>query len=1052
MRLPRLPQDHLGLEESSYFAMRRWRLVLVASVGLLMVAWMSWLKIPRLEDPKVDVAEAAVTLVYPGASPEDVESQVLKPVEEVLYGLEDIDWIEGSATPNVAFFHLKFDDRANMDVMVEKIRGKVQAKKKDLPAEVKDPEVIRYSTSLTPQMVVVLEGHRSLDVLTDGAKRIKDNLATVSGVAGVDLIGDRKPAVRVRLDPLKLQQHRLTPEQVVRQLQLANVRIPGGELEVGGLTTLLQVNQAFKDAGDVMKVPVGASTDGRGGTRTLALADVADVRDEMLRQKSRFTYRGAPGVALAVKFRSGENAVSVGQAVRDRLKAIEATFPPGTSVQIAHDQPKWISKSIRTFLESLGEGIVLVMAIITLGMGWRAALVVSGVLPLAAGGAIFGLYAGGFALEQVSIAGLTVALGLLVDDAVVVTESIQVMRDKGLSSVRAAVLGTARVFWANNGTTAVAVASFIPLFFMGGSTGLFIKGLPTAVILALVTSLVVAQLVTPWISTFFLPKLGDAPDIADDAPFARGNDSADLAHGEHNPAIRWMKAFYLRIIPWVMANPLKVIGAAVLMLAGSLMLLPRIGFEFFPKAQKPVFFVLLELPKGSRLETTSAKATEALALIHQDAGVEDTSAVVGGGYPQIFGGRISRRASGELADILVRLKPGETSEEAAPRIRARLKDLTGVNVVVEELWHGPPVAHPIIIRVYGDDYPRLRAHAEAVKAQLRSHQGVINLNDSLTESIPLTKVQLDGDRALRSGLTPGQVGGTLRWLHGEDKATEFRRGEDQVQVVLDPVPAPERSLAAVEDTPVASAKGTLVPLREAGQVGLAHGYAELKRRNTRRVVEITADVDGGVLPNDVIAKVDPWLRARAWEPGYGFAYAGAQEETAKSFRNLGMAAIGAVVIIFLLLVLMFDSLTLASVVMAAVPFALIGAVTGLAVTGNAFGFMAFLGLIALIGVYVNHKIYFIDRMHELMLRGEDLITAVTHAGTDRLRPVVLTALTAVLGLVPLTLGGGKLWGAFGWVNIFGLVASIPLSLVLLPAIVAFVYRLQGRGLDTHEEV
>jgi multidrug efflux pump subunit AcrB len=1042
---PQLPQDRIGFEELSYGAIRRWRMVLVGALGLLLVAWMAWLKIPRLEDPKVETAEAGVTLIYPGASPEDVESQVLKPVEEVLYGLDDIEWIESSATPNVAFFHLKFDDATNMDVMVEKIRGKVQAKKKDLPAEVKDPEVIRYATSRTPQMMVALVGNRSLEVLTDGAKRMKDNLNTVPGVAGIDLVGDSKPAVRVRLDPLKLKQHRLTPEQVVRQLQLANVRIPGGELEVGNLSTLLQVNQEFKGAADVMKMPVGASADGKGGSRTIALGDVADVRDAYLQQKVRYIVKGQPAVALAVKFRSGENAVAVGEAVRKKLHEIEGSFPHGTTLQIAHDQPKWISKSISDFLESLAEGIVLVMGIITLGMGWRSAVVVSGVLPLAAGGAIFGLYAGGFALEQVSIAGLIVALGLLVDDAVVVTESISVMRDKGLSSLRAAVLGTARVFWANNGTTAVAIASFLPLFFMGGSTGLFIKGLPTAVILALATSLVVAQLFTPWASTVLLPKPKEVPDLPDDAPFAREDDSADPEHGERNAAIKWMKDWYRRNIPWVMANPLKVVVTAVALLVASLMLLPKIGFEFFPKAEKPAFFVLLELPKGTRLETTAAKATQALELLHQDPAVEDTSATVGSGYPQIFLGRLARRQGSDIADILVRLKKGEDSGVVAPRVRQKLQSIPGINVVTEELWHGPPVAHPILIRVFGDDYTKLRAYAEEVKAQLRALEGTVNVSDSLTESVPLTKVALDSDRALRTGLTPGQVGGTLRWLHGEDKATEFRRGEDQVQVVLDPVPAPDRPLAAVEETPVQSARGSLVPLREAGRVDLGYGYAELKRRNTRRVVEITSDVEGGVLPNDLIAKIDPWLRAKKWDTGYGFAYAGAQEETAKSFRNLGIAAMGAVVIIFLLLVLMFDSITLATVVMSAVPFVMIGAVTGLALTGNPFGFMAFLGLIALIGVYVNHKIYFVDRMRELMLRGEDLLSAVTHAGTDRLRPVVLTALTAVLGLVPLTLGGGRLWGAFGWVNIFGLMASIPLSLILLPALVALAFRFERRS-------
>jgi multidrug efflux pump subunit AcrB len=1030
-------KDPLGFIDVSHGAIRRWRLVLVGAVGLLLLAWMAWAKIPRLEDPKVDPFEAGVTMVYPGASPEDMEAQVVKVVEEELYGMESVEWVESTAYPNAAYFHVKFEDGTNMDVAAEKIRGKVAGRKKDLPAEVKDAEVVKYSTILTPQMVVAVAGNRSDAVLTEAAKRLKDNLATVSGVSGIDLRGELKQAIRVRLDPVKLARHRLAADQVVAQLRAANVRIPGGELKVGPLLTLLQVNQEFTDAASVRAVPVGASGDGRGSAQVVTLGDVAEVRDEGLTPRQRFVVNGLPAVGLSLRFRGGENAVEVGNQVRAKIRAIEGAFPEGTTVEIVHDQPRWIAKSISNFIESLSEGIALVMLIITLGMGWRAALVVSGVLPLAAGGAIFGLYALGFSLEQVSIAGLIVALGLLVDDAVVVTESIQIMRDKGISPLRAAVFGTARVFWANNGTTAVACAAFVPLFFMGGSTGLFIKGLPTAVMLALVFSLLVAQFFTPWVATFFLKPSAPVVAVPDEAPFDRARDSGG-EHEESNPALRWMKGLYARHIAWVIAHPVRVLGVFAALLVGALVMLPRVGFQFFPQAEKPALFVSLQLPKGTRDELTAEKTREALGLIRQDPDVRTTSATVGSGYPAIFGSRIYHRESKDYADLYLQLREGSTSAVVAERLRGRLAGVQGVRLAVEELWYGPPLAHPIVIRVIGDDYGRLRAYAEEVKAQIRSHPGALNVQDSLTESIPLAKVAVDGGVAMRVGLTPGQVGGTLRWLHGEDRITEFRRGNEQVQVVLDPVTAPGDPIGAVEETPIPNALGGTVPLRQVGAVTLDRGFAELKRRNTRRVVEITADVDSRTLPSEVVAKVRPWLDAKPWEPGYRWSFAGAQEETEKSFKNLGIAAIGAILIIFLLLVLMFDSLTLSVVVMAAVPFALIGAVFGLAVTGTPFGFMSFLGLIALIGVYVNHKIYFVERMQALIARGEPLPTAILHAGQDRLRPVVLTALTAILGLLPLTLTSGKLWAGFGWVNIFGLLASIPLSLILLPALIVLV--------------
>jgi multidrug efflux pump len=1038
-----LPRDVLGFRDLSLAAIRRWRLVLVGSLGLLALGALAWTFIPRLEEPRLDVPGASVTFIYPGASPEDVELQVIKPVEEALFELADVEWVEARALPSVASFSVRFSEDANVDVLVEKLRGQVAGKKSDLPAEVKDPVVTQWSTDRVPQMVVAVTGNAADRMLGEEARRLKSVLIALPGVGSVDLRGEHKPGVRVRLDPVRLARHRLAADDVVRALRLSNVRIPAGEFDVGPLAAMLRVDHEFKGAADVAKVPVGVGGDRRGATHTLALGDVAEVRDTTLTSPERFVYAGQPAVGLEVRFRRGQDAVTVGRTVRAGLAEFVPTLPRGVRAVVCQDQPEWISRSVRGFIESLLEGMLLVLLVITLGMGWRAALVVSGVIPLSVGGAVLGLYLLGQNLETVTIGGLIVAIGLLVDDAVVVTESVQIMRDKGLSALRAAVFGTARVFWANNGTTAVAIASFLPLFAMGGDVGTYIKGLPTAVILCLVTSLLVAQLFTPWIATFLIRKPAGAPDVPDEAPYDRHQDRSVGPHGERNPALLFLRRAYTRAIPLVVAHPLRVILAFSLLLAGSLALFPVIGVQFFPKADKGVVLVTLELPKGARLERVSEKFVAANEILRRDPAVTDVSAVVGGAYPAVFSSRMGA-AGTHVADVLVRLTPEADAARTAARLREKLSDLPGVKVKVDELWFGPPVAHPVLVRVFGDDHTRLRAIAEEIKAELARIPGAINIGDSLTESVPLARVSLDADRALTRGVTPAQVGQTLRWLHGEDTVTEFRRGEDLVEVVLDRHPEPERPFEALEQTPIPAATHAMVPLKEAGRAELAHGFARLSRRNTRRVVEVWADLAGDTLASSVLGRLDPWLRARKWDLGYGFSYSGEHEETTKSFQKLGVAAAGAFVLVFLLLLLMFDDLLLSVLVVMAVPFALIGALPGLALTGNPFGFMAFLGLIALIGVYVNHKIYFVDRMLELMRRGESLPDAILHAGQDRLRPVVLTALTAVLGLVPLTVGGAAMWSSFGWVNIFGLVASIPLSLVLLPAFIVLAFRWTGQ--------
>ncbi len=1039
-----LPKDKLSFRDLvSFHALRRWRLVVAGCLGFLALSLLSWFMITRREEPKVDMPALNVVIAYPGASPEDVETQVIKPLEEVLFGMERVKSVDSSAIPSAATFRMELEEGVNIDVIAEKVRGKIQGKKQDLPVEVKDPEIEIESNTQTPQMLFAVLGFASDSALSAESKRIKAELLTVPGVSGVDLRGDQKPAIRIQVDPLRLASHGVSVDQVVRSIQGVNARVPGGNFEVSGFSTLLQVNQNFADAESVRKVPVAASTDGRGASQVVALGDVADITDSTLKPHQHFLYQNQPGVSLEVRFRGDADAVGVGDAIRHRIGSMETSLPKGLSLVTIHDQPRWISKSVNGFVSSLLEGMILVMIVVTLGMGWRPALVVSGVIPLAAGGAVFGLMLLGFSLEMISISGLIVALGLLVDDAVVETESVQLMRDKGLSPTRSAVLGTARVFWANNGTTAVAIVSFLPLFFMGGDIGQFIRGLPAAVMLSLAISLLVAQVVTPWLSTLLLRKRRDAPTIADDQDYERSEDRTGGEKEERNRALAFLRRLYARWIPWVVRHPAKVTLGASALLAASLALFPVIGFQFFPKSDKPVLFVSVELPKGTNLESVTNKVQEVTSLLKSDPAVMNVSAVAGGGYPHVVGDRNAPQGE-SLGDIMVRLKDGQETGEAASRMRKTLQNVVGAKLSVDEIWMGPPVSHPILVRVYGDEYPKLRSIAEEIKGRLKTIPGTVNITDSLTDSVPLTQVRIDADKAMRRGILPATAGQTLRWLYGEDKVTEFRRGDDLVQVVLDGKTDPARPYGSLEDTPLPGSGGQMVPLREAGEAKLGFGYAQLQRRNGRRIVEIAADVNADVLPDKVLGELDPWLKGRKWESGYGFVYAGEQEEVGESFRNLSIAAAGALIGIAILLLLMFDDFVLAGLVVLMVPFALIGALTGLALTGNPFGFMAFLGLIALVGVFVNHKIYFIDRMLELLRRGDDLETAILHAGQDRLRPVVLTALTAVLGLVPLTLEGGPMWSGFGWVNIFGLMASIPLSLLLLPAFIVLAFRMKNR--------
>jgi multidrug efflux pump subunit AcrB len=1026
-----------GLRDSSYLAIVRWRLVSCACIGLIALAWVAWRIIPRAEDPPLDPSEAVVTLAYPGASADEVDRQVVDVLDDALLSLEGLDHLDSIAEAGLARFSVKLTYGTAMDAAVERIRGKLAVARVDLPAQVREPRVVKLSTESMPQMligVVSPAGDRELRIQ---AERVAADLEQVPGVSGTDLVGSVEQSAVVRIDGRRLVHHGLSTRDIRKQIEAATARIPAGEIESNGFSLPLLTRQALSTEADLANLPVKSSS-GSGAGRLIRLRDVADVSIESSSGSKRFVIDGKPAVGIALRFRRDVDIVEVARQIRKRLGPL-AESVVGGGLEVVYDKSVGVAQSLHEFGEALLLGMVLVLAVVAAAMGIRAGALVATALPLSVAGAICGLYVLGYSVEQVSLAGLIVAIGLLVDDAVVVAESVQLMRDRGLGAVRAAVFGTSRVFRANVGTTAVACSSFVPLFFLGGTTGAFIEALPVAVVLALATSMLVAQYVTPWLSTLMLRSSG-SQETPDAQAFDRENDSAEVGHAERSSALRWLKATYLQRIHGVLQHPIVVIAVATAALALAVVAIPRIGVEFFPKAEKPNLFVAVTLPPGSTRDATAESLALTLQRINEEPGVEHTSAVLGGGYPRLFIGRAGPGDRGNVADILIQLAPGFSSEQLAGNLRRRLTDIVGARVSVQELYQGPPVEHPVGIRIYGEDEAVLARHVEPLEELLRAQPGAIDVSDTLTQSSAVATWQVNAERAALAGLTTSDIGTSLRTVLSGDEIARLSTADEQLPIILladedEPLEAQQVAIPGV---------GMHAPLRSLGELRVERSFSQIRRRDGQRFVEVTADLDGSNGASGINAAVDRWLKAHPWEPGYGFAHAGARAAASRSYGHLALASAGAALLMFVLLLWLFDSYQQALTVAAALPYALIGPVVALAITGQPFGFMSFTGLIALLGVYVNHKLYFVDRVLELRRRGADLRSAIVNAGVDRIRPVILTALTAALGLLPLTLGSSRLWAQFGWVNIFGLLFSVPLSLVLLPAMMMVAERLRIR--------
>jgi len=1028
-----------GIEHISQYAIRRWRVVVLLSASLILTGWLAWNRIPRSEDPRVDATELLVTLPYPGSVPENSEAHVLNVLEPEIYGLEGIEWLESAAVPNAVLLRVKFENGTNMDAAAERVRGCIEGKRSELP-KLETPKIVHVATRLVSQMVVAVRGYRTSAVLAQAAERLKHEIMTLDGVAMAELRGDFRRAVRVRLIPGRLAEHGVRIDQIAARLRASNVAIAAGEIEVGTLSALLALDNEIRKPEDLVNLPVAESIHEDGTRSVVHLGELAQIKEETRRAEERFLWGSSPAVAIEIRFKPDANATEIANRLRARFEQLRGTLPRGITLAIAHDQSKIVEDYVGSFVSSLLEGVVLVLAVLSALVGLRVGSLVALTLPLATACAVLTLFVAGFSLDHISIAGLIIALGLLVDDAIVVAESVTLSHEPGNDRVTAAIKGTARVFWANNGTTAVACAAFAPLLALGGGLGRYFRGMPIAVIASLLASLLVAQFVTPWLSTVMLRLRPGASALQPVGHYPMLDDSAGSANDEPNVVVRMLKRAYMRILPGLLKHPGKVVLACSLALVALILNVPRIGFEFFPRSSKGMLFVRLELPRGTSLERTTDVTLSTARALAEEPGVLNSSAVIGGGYPYVVAARLPQQHGSHVVDILVHLVPGETSERISQSLRRRLASIPGARVAVEELWEGPPVAHPVSVRVFGPSYEKLQAYEDQIANVLRATPGAINVAETLAETTPVAKVVLDPERSLRSGVTPGAVGTLLRAVYGNESAATFWQDTTKVDVVLEHGASNESVFQRLKYDPIGGDANHPVSLQQAGDVAWTSAKARLMHRNLRRMTEITADVAVGTPPSRVTDALQATLAKMKWDVGYEYSFGGTQEETESSFKYMGLALLVAAASIALLLVLIFDSFRLALVALLAVPFMLIGALGGLLLLHKPLSAPAFMGIIALTGIYVNHKIYFIDRMKELMRRGVALHDALAQAGIDRLRPVLLTGLTAILGMLPLTLSGGPVWAAFGVVSIFGLLISIPLSLTLVPALCCLLLR------------
>jgi len=860
------------------------------------------------------------------------------------------------------------------------------------------------------------------------AGRLGDELRRLGSVGRVRLFGEVPERIELWLNPTNLTRLPLALEEIAGKIAARNTILPGSAIQHSGQDVQIHVTDAFRDEQEIREAVLGVGPDGV----PLRVQDVFDVRrghEEPIPFSVETLHRGTNGplrrersVLLAVEMKSGEIIGQFKRAVEETAAGLSR--PEGMSLIIVSDQPAATAKRIGQFIECFIEAIIIVVLVCLLLMDWRTALVVAIAIPLTLALTLGGMALLNIPLQQISIAALIIALGMLVDDPVVAADGINRELANGQPRSVAAWLGPWRLRRAILFGTIINIVAFLPLMLLPGDMGAFIVALPQVITLALIASRIV--------SVTFIPCLGHYL-LKGQRGFEVGGEVRSFwLFKPVDSLLRRLLPRYQRGLQWSLKHPAWTVAVAYGLLVASFGLTPFFGHQFFPPAERHQCLVDIQLPPGASITQTRQVCDQVAGLLQEQPSVQNAAIFCGGTAPNFYYNVLPHEPAPNLAQVLINTWHERDVPGLIVTLRAELdRTITNAICIARQLDQGPALEAPIMIRVTGPEVAGLRQPADAISAALKEAGGYQVSND-LGAAVPTVEVQVDQERAAPLGLTSLAAAQALRVALAGFDLTELRQGGQSLPVQLrftlpDPV-----SAEALGFLPVQTPAGDMIPLGAIASLNTRPAITVLSRSGGQSAVTIKAFARFGELPSEILRRARRVIDGLTLPPGYALEYAGEARELKNSQIEMTRVMKISLALIGLAMVVQFGSVMKSLVVMLTVPLGLTGAFLGLAVTGASFGFMALLGIVSLGGVIVSHIIVLADFVEEARRKGADIKEALAQAGLVRLRAVLVTVLATVCGLIPLALKGGELWRPLTAVHIFGLLLATALTLVVLP--------------------
>ena len=1008
------------------FPIRRYQFTLVAFAMLVALGVTSFMNIPRQEDPYFPISIFQIVAVYPGAEPQDVERLVVKPIEDRLSELDDIKTIESFSNDGVATILPEFHGSTDIEKKYDEVVREINALRPTLPGELAKLEIRKVNPGLVNivQFALVSEDatYRELE---DYARDLKDVIKTLDGVRTSETWAYPARELRVALDLPRMAELRLAPGRVIQALQNENATAPGGSIDIGSRTFSVKTSGSYESLDEVSNTVV-AAVDGR----SVRVRDIAEVSWSTQEHTYVGRYNGKRAVFVTANQKDGYNIFAVRQRILESAERFESQLPKRISLELGFDQSENVATRLNRLTTDFSIAIALV-AITLLPLGLRAASVVMISIPLSLAIGVSALHLLGFSLNQISIAGFVVALGLLVDDSIVVVENIARFLREGHTRVQAAILATRQIFQAILGCTATIMFAFLPLMMISGDSGKFIRVLPSAVLVTVAASLLIALTIIPFLASRMLSR---------------------REHPEGNRLLRWVTRgihrSYQPLLHRALARPrLTVWGSLVACLVIMIAVGGAIGFSLFPKADTPNFIIAVHTPDGSSL----AETDRALRFVEQKLAatpqVESYFANLGHANPKIYYNEIGSEGESNYGDIFVRLKSYDTKETPAllEGLRRELKGYPNARIYVREFQNGPPITAPIAIRVVGDELDTLYTLSAQVEKLIKETPGTRDVENPVRMRRTNLRLDVDSHKAALLGVPMVEFDRAVRLAIAGIPTGRYKDSDGEQYDIVVRTPIEERAdLRALDQVRVATLNGETLPLAQLARVEFSTAPTKIDRYNRSRAVTINAEVQSGYNTDRITAAVLERLDQMHWPRGYSYVPGGELETRNESFGGLQTAMIVALLGIVAVLVLEFGSFKSTLIVLSVVPFGIAGGVIALALTGNTISFTAMIGFIALIGIETKNSILLVDFTNQLRAQGRSLDEAIERAGEIRFLPILLTSATAIGGLLPLAVQNAGMYSPLAWVIIGGLVSSTLVARVVTPV----MYKLIPPGVET----